>query len=75
MKKNLLIICMLLSFISVSHSGTLEENCGCGLGVMVFEGQDGILSQTLAITTNGIFWNQFFGITYIGSASQSYWQY
>ena len=63
MKKALLGICASICLISVSYSGTLEDNCGCGLGVMAFEGQDGLLSQTLAITTNGLFWNQFFGIT------------
>ena len=64
MKKMLLIICIFLGFLFVSYGGSsLDENCGCGVGTMVFEGQDGLLSQTLAITTNGIFLNQFFGIT------------
>ena len=48
---------------SYGEGGSLDENCGCGLGVMLFEGQDGVLSQTLAVTTNGIFMNQLFGIT------------
>ena len=39
------------------------KNTGCGLGSMVFEGQNGLMSQTLAATTNGIFGNQTFGIT------------
>ena len=30
---------------------------------MVFEGQNGLISQTFAATTNGIFGNQTFGIT------------
>ena len=30
---------------------------------MVFEGQDGVISQTLAVTTNGFFMNNLFGIS------------
>ena len=63
MKKFILGITLLICTLSPVMSQTLEENCGCGLGVMLFEGQDGILSQTLAITTNGLFMNNFFGIT------------
>ena len=40
-----------------------QNNTGCGLGTMVFEGQDGLASQVLAVTTNGTFANQTFGIT------------
>ena len=39
------------------------KNTGCGLGSMAFEGQNGLMSQTAAATTNGIFGNQTFGIT------------
>ena len=35
----------------------------CGLGSKVFEGQKGIAPQVLAVTTNGTFGNQTFGIT------------
>ena len=35
----------------------------CGLGSKVFEGQNGIAPQVLAVTTNGTFGNQTFGIT------------
>jgi hypothetical protein len=40
-----------------------QKNTGCGLGSMVFEGQNGLVSQTSAATTNGTFGNQTFGIT------------
>ncbi len=40
-----------------------QKNTGCGLGTLVFEGQDGLLSQICAVTTNGTFGNQTFGIT------------
>ena len=39
------------------------KNTGCGLGSIAFEGQNGLVSQTFAATTNGIFGNQTFGIT------------
>jgi len=40
-----------------------QKNTGCGLGSMAFEGQNGLVSQTFAATTNGTFGNQTFGIT------------
>ncbi len=42
-----------------------NENTGCGLGNMLFKniGQDSILFQILAVTTNGIVGNQTFGIS------------
>jgi len=39
------------------------KNTGCGLGSIAFEGQNGLVSQTFAATTNGTFGNQTFGIT------------
>ncbi len=39
------------------------KNTGCGLGSIAWEGQNGLMSQTLAATTNGTFGNQTFGIT------------
>ena len=40
-----------------------QSNTGCGIGTMIFEGKDGLLSQVCAVTTNGTFANQTFGIT------------
>lgn len=40
-----------------------KENTGCGLGYMIFEGKEGLLSQICAVTTNGLFGNITFGIT------------
>lgn len=40
-----------------------QNNTGCGLGSIVFKGQNGLLSQTCAATFNGIYGNQTFGIT------------
>lgn len=49
----------------VSAQGQFDMNVGCGLGNMLFEqsGQDRILHQILAVTTNGTFGNQTFGIS------------
>ncbi len=40
-----------------------KSNCGCGLGSMLFEEQDALVSQIFAVTTNGTFGNQTFGIS------------
>lgn len=40
-----------------------QSNTGCGLGSIVFKGQEGLVSQTCAATFNGIYGNQTFGIT------------
>jgi hypothetical protein len=40
-----------------------QKNTGCGLGSIAFEGKNGLVSQTFAVTTNGTFGNQTFGIT------------
>jgi Protein of unknown function (DUF3015) len=36
---------------------------GCGVGTMIFKGQKGVLPQILAVTTNGSFGNQTFGMS------------
>ena len=41
-----------------------QYNTGCGLGSIVMENQDGLVFQVLAVTTNGTFANQTFGITF-----------
>jgi hypothetical protein len=43
---------------------TIRDNCGCGLGTMVLEGQEPtLLLQLVATFLNGISGNQTFGIT------------
>lgn len=44
--------------------GANNNNVGCGLGTMVFEGQSGVAPQVMAVTTNGTSGNQTFGITF-----------
>jgi hypothetical protein len=47
-----------------SVAGAVDpKNTGCGLGSMAFQGQNGLVSQTFAATTNGTSGNQTFGIT------------
>jgi hypothetical protein len=40
-----------------------QNNVGCGLGSMVFDGKSGVVPQVLAATTNGTSGNQTFGIS------------
>lgn len=39
------------------------DSTGCGLGTTAWSGQSGIAPQVLAVTTNGTFGNQTFGIS------------
>jgi len=39
------------------------SSAGCGVGTILFEGQKGPVPQILAVTTNGSFGNQTFGIS------------
>lgn len=61
MKKLIVAVALAGAFYSVSASA--EEDTGCGLGTMVWDGRSGIAPQVLAVTTNGIFGNQTFGIS------------
>lgn len=48
-----------------AFAGQADNNCGCGLGTVLWEGKaDGsVFSQSLQATTNGTSGNQTFGIT------------
>lgn len=67
MKKLILIavtvtlVCMMAGVAFASAAG----NTGCGLGTLLWgsRADNSVLSQTLQVTTNGIFGNQTFGIT------------
>ncbi len=65
MKKLLVMGVAALTLTASSMAGTLKENAGCGLGTMLMEdmGQDSLLFQLFAVTTNGTFGNQTFGMT------------
>lgn len=60
MKKKLLAAVVLGSIYATSAHA---DSTGCGLGSMVWDGQQGIAPQVLAVTTNGTSGNQTFGIT------------
>jgi hypothetical protein len=44
-------------------SAMAKDSTGCGVGTMIFDGKSGPVFQVLAVTTNGTFGNQTFGIT------------
>lgn len=56
---------LVVGFIVVSGTVCMasQSNTGCGLGSLIFKGQEGLLFQVLAVTTNGTFGNQTFGIS------------
>lgn len=58
-------IIMLAGLMGAVAMGTAQarDDSGCGLGTMVWKGQEGIAPQVLAVTTNGTFGNQTFGIS------------
>ena len=65
MKKLIFVVSAVLLTVVLSGVGWAvdQKNVGCGLGTMLFEGENGLVSQTFAATTNGTFGNQTFGIT------------
>ena len=64
MKKSLLTLAALSTAVMFSANTQAADSTGCGLGSMAWRGQQGILPQVLAVTTNGTFGNQTFGITF-----------
>ena len=64
MKKVLLISTVLFLMVSgIAFADATRENCGCGLGTLLFDGADGLAQQVLAATTNGFLGTQTFGIS------------
>ncbi len=62
--RKLLAAAMGVAIISLPSFAVNKENTGCGLGYMLFkDAPDSTLFEILAVTTNGIFGNQTFGIT------------
>lgn len=47
-----------------STAAFADPDAGCGIGSQVWAGQSGKVAKILAATTNGIFANQLFGITF-----------
>jgi hypothetical protein len=66
MKKvvTLVVLVTFMVFAGTAIAATLnQKNTGCGLGSLIFADQNGLASQTFAVTTNGTFGNGTFGIT------------
>jgi hypothetical protein len=64
MKKVLLTSMVIIFLISgIAFAGSPRENCGCGLGTLLFEGKGGMAQQILAATTNGMLGTQTLGIS------------
>jgi hypothetical protein len=63
MKKLLVLTVSMTLALSGLAMAADQKNTGCGLGSIAWEGQNGLMSQTFAATTNGTFGNQTFGIT------------
>lgn len=58
------IILASVGFVLLASSSALaHDSTGCGLGSMAWRGQSGMLPQVLAVTTNGLFGTQTFGIS------------
>ena len=67
MKKSISIIIgsafLVTLFICNPAMAVNKTNVGCGLGTLLWQDHDSVASQVLAVTTNGTFGNQTFGIT------------
>lgn len=63
MKKIIIALAVTFLIASTVYAADLRDNCGCGLGSMFFQGKDGMLTNTAAALTNGVFGNQTFGIS------------
>src|SRR5881396_3145570 len=62
--KKLLAVVSVAALFPVTAMAAGENNIGnCGWGSKLFDGQSGLAPQVLAVTTNGTFGNQTFGIT------------
>lgn len=57
------ILASALAALSTTAFAGPNTNTGCGLGSMVMQNQNTVVTQVLAATTNGTFGNQTFGIT------------
>ncbi|MCG3731227.1 DUF3015 domain-containing protein [Vibrio cincinnatiensis] len=53
-----------LAVLPLSNAAMADSDIGCGLGTMIFDGQQGKVFKVLGATTNGTSGNQTFGITF-----------
>ena len=52
-----------MALLASSSLAMADNDAGCGLGSILFEGKSGAAPKILAATTNGTYGNQTFGIT------------
>lgn len=52
------------TILTASSFAMADNDIGCGAGTQIWQGQSGLLPKILGATTNGIFGNQTFGITF-----------
>ena len=62
--KKLYLASALATVLTFSSNAMAIDSTGCGLGSMAWRGQSGTAPQILAVTTNGSFGTQTFGITF-----------
>lgn len=62
--KKLYILSAAFAVLLASGNAEAIDSTGCGLGSMAWRGQSGPAPQVLAVTTNGTFGSQTFGITF-----------
>lgn len=58
--KKIMAVALLAGVSALSHA---DQDAGCGLGSIIWEGQSGLVPKVLAATTNGILGNQTLGIS------------
>ncbi len=64
MKKMTLRFYLLAILSGLLTNAFADNDVGCGLGTLIFAGSSGKIPKLLALTTNGTFANQFFGVTF-----------
>lgn len=62
MNKTMTSVAFMLMAVPVA-SAFAGSGPGCGWGAQIWKGQSGLSAHTAAATTNGTFWNQWFGLT------------
>lgn len=63
MKKLMLASVAAFGIAAFASTAQAHDSTGCGLGSMAWRGQSGMGPQILAVTTNGLFGTQTFGIS------------
>ena len=64
MKKVLCVAVVGAALCLATSAQAVDSTGGCGLGSMAWRGQSGIIPQSLAMTTNGFFGSNTFGVTF-----------